>query len=151
VARYPGSATRLEDIGPVREYSLNPSRALLLGFPLALFLGALLSDIAYYRSYEIQWANFAAWLIAGALVFAAVVLLIALIDFFRQREGRARPTILMVLVGAMWILGFINALIHARDGWASMPTGLVLSVIVALLALAAAWVGLTGTRRVEAN
>lgn len=35
---------------PVKEISLSPVKALLLGFPIALFLGALLSDIAYLQS-----------------------------------------------------------------------------------------------------
>ena len=61
-----------------------------MGPPIALFLGALLSDFAYYRSFEIQWANFAAWLNAGALVFGGIVLALAAIDFFRHRERRGR-------------------------------------------------------------
>ncbi len=130
--------------------SLNPVRALLLGLPISLFLGALLSDIAYYRTYELQWANFAAWLIAGALLLSAIFLVVALIDLVRRRAD-GHPRLMFILVAAMWFLGFFNALVHARDGWASMPTGLILSVIVTLLALAAAWAGLFGTHRVEAK
>ena len=44
---------------------------MLLGSTIALFLGALLSDLAYYRSYQVQWINFASWLIAGAWCSAA--------------------------------------------------------------------------------
>jgi len=32
-------------------------------------------------------------------------------------------------------------LIHARDAWASMPTGLILSVVGTLLMLVAVWLG----------
>jgi len=134
----------------VGQTSLNPVRALLLGLPISLFLGALLSDIAYYRTYELQWANFAAWLIAGALLLSGIFVAVALIDLFRRRPY-GHPRLMFMLVAAMWILGFFNALVHARDGWASMPTGLILSVIVTLLALAAAWTGLFGTHRVEAS
>ena len=122
---------------------------MLLGSTIALFLGALLSDFAYYRSFEIQWANFAAWLNAGALVFGGIVLALAAIDFFRHRERRGRAGLYLLLVAAMWVIGFFNALHHARDGWAMMPMGLILSVIVAALAVAAAVVGVRGTRRVE--
>jgi uncharacterized membrane protein len=38
-------------------------------------------------------------------------------------------------------VAFVNALMHARDAWASMPIGLVLSVIVAVLACVATWLG----------
>lgn len=133
----------------MREGSLNPAKALLLGFPVILFLSALLSDLAYYRSFEVQWANFASWLITGALLTGALVLLIGLVDLFRARRGRGRAGLFLVLVAAMWVVGLVNALVHARDGWASMPTGLILSIIVAVLALAAAWAALAGTRGQE--
>jgi uncharacterized membrane protein len=41
----------------------------------------------------------------------------------------------------MWVLGFVNALVHAKDAWATMPASLWLSVIVTVLALAASWIG----------
>jgi uncharacterized membrane protein len=41
----------------------------------------------------------------------------------------------------MWVLGFINALVHAKDAFATMPASLYLSAIITLLALAALWVG----------
>jgi uncharacterized membrane protein len=46
----------------------------------------------------------------------------------------------------MWVLGFVNALVHAKDAWATMPEGLYLSAIVALLALIGAWIGYSGFR-----
>lgn len=130
----------------VRSGPLNPLHALLLAGSLPLFLGALLSDIAYYNSYHIQWSNFASWLIAGALVFSGLALLCALIGLFRseRRQGVALVYFLLLLGG--WILGFINALIHAKDAWAIMPTALVLSVIVTLLILAANWLGFFSMR-----
>jgi uncharacterized membrane protein len=45
-----------------------------------------------------------------------------------------------------WVIGFFNALMHARDAWASMPAGLVLSVIVTLLAGVATWFGFATPR-----
>lgn len=135
----------------MRDKALHPFTALMLGFPTALFIGALLSDIAYFRTYELQWSNFASWLIAGALLCGGFVILLCVIDFARGRSARRRSGILLLLVAATWIAGFINALIHARDGWAVMPTGLILSIIVVVLALASAIVGVIGSRRVEAN
>lgn len=54
----------------VRRRTIHPFHAFLLAGAAPLFLGALLSDIAYARSYQIQWISFASWLIAGALVVA---------------------------------------------------------------------------------
>lgn len=123
--------------------AMHPLHAVLLAGTIPLFLGALLSDIAYAQSYQIQWINFASWLIVGGLVFGGFALLYAIVDLFRaDRDGHSLVYTLVLL--ATWVLGFINALVHARDAWASMPTGLILSVVVTLLACAAAWIRLTG-------
>ena len=122
--------------------ALNPVQAVLLASALPLFLGALLSDIAYARSYEIQWTNFASWLIAGALVFAGLALLWATIDLFRADLRFQRSLLFWLLLLATFVLGFINALVHAKDAWAAMPAGLILSVVTAVLALATVVVGL---------
>lgn len=118
----------------------NPLHATLLSGTVPLFLGALLSDIAYYRSFHIQWSNFSSWLIAGGLVFCGLAILFALVHLIRA-ERKTGPLLYLALLIATWVLGFINALQHAKDAWATMPTGLVLSVIVTLLACAATWVG----------
>jgi uncharacterized membrane protein len=129
---------------------LHPLHAILLAFPLPLFLGALLSDVAYYRSYHIQWINFSAWLIAGALLVGAAVLLWALTEAVGNRTDRTRrPLGYLVALLVMWVLGFVNALVHAKDAWATMPEGLWLSIIVTLLALAASWIGYSRLRVVE--
>ena len=113
---------------------IHPLHAVLLAGSLPLFLGAALSDIAYFRTYEIQWNNFASWLIVGGLVLAALALVFAVVDLFRaERRTHGGLAYLAVLVAA-WVVGFFNALMHARDAWASMPTGLVLSLVVVLLA-----------------
>lgn len=120
----------------------GPLHATLLAGTVPLFLGALLSDIAYTQTYQIQWANFASWLIAGALVFGGFALLFALVNLLRAERKAGQPTRYVLLLLATWILGLVNAFQHAKDAYASMPTGLVLSAIVMLLTLAATWNGL---------
>lgn len=124
----------------------NPLHATLLAGTVPLFLGALLSDIAYFRSYQIQWGNFSSWLIAGGLVFCGLALLFALVNLIRATPRKGRPLAYFLLLLATWVLGFINALEHAKDAWAVMPAGLILSVIVTLLACVATWIGLTNLR-----
>ena len=129
----------------------GPLHALLLAGSVPLFLGALLSDVAYGQTYQIQWANFASWLIAGALVFSGFALLFALVNLLRARRKSGRPATYFLLLLAAWVLGLINAFQHAKDAYAMMPAGLVLSVIVTLLALVAAWIGLSDLRSGDAK
>lgn len=122
--------------------------AILVFSTVPLFLGALLSDWAYAQSYQVQWTNFASWLIAGGLVIAGVALLWAAVDILRSRATRHRPGwVYLLLLLASVVLGVINALVHAKDGWAAMPSGLLLSAIVLVLAAAASAFGLWATRR----
>ena len=127
-----------------RPAPLRPVHAFFLAATVPPFLGAVLSDYAYKSSYEVQWANFASWLLAGGLAFGAVALVCALVDIPRGDRRRGVHVTEVVLLLAMWILGFIDALVHARDAWAAMPTGFVLSLVVLVLAAAATWVGFGG-------
>lgn len=120
---------------------IHPLHAILLGGTLPAFLGALLTDVAYYQSYEIQWKNFASWLIVGGLVFCGFALLASLVGLLRRTPRKGRRGVYVLLLLATFALGLLNAFVHAGDAWASMPMGLVLSVIIAVLAVAAAFLG----------
>lgn len=124
----------------------GPLHGTLLAGTVPLFLGALLSDIAYGQTYQIQWANFASWLIAGALVFCGFALLFALVNLVRAEHKGGRPAAYFLLLLGTWVLGLVNAFQHAKDAYAMMPAGLVLSAIVTVLAIVATWIGLTNLR-----
>lgn len=128
--------------------TLHPLHAVLLAGTVPLYVGAMLSDITYAYSYQVQWTNFASWLITGGLLLGAVVLLWAVVDLLRG-DRAPRSVVYSALLLATWILAFVNALVHARDAWASMPAGLVLSVLVVVLACAATWVGFARMRAGE--
>jgi uncharacterized membrane protein len=129
-----------------RQETIHPFHAVLLAGTVPLFLGALLSDYAYWSSYQTEWSNFASWLIVGGEVFGAAALLCAVIGLFRGDRRGGRPLVYILVLLVMWVLGFINTLIHARDAWAVMPAGLVLSVLVAVLACTATWIGFSTLR-----
>lgn len=114
---------------------------------LPLWLGAVLSDWAYARTDQVQWTNFAAWLIAGGMMVAGIALLWALVAAAAGRLRGSRPWPYLALLVTTLVLGFLNALVHARDAWAAMPTGLVLSAAVLLVALVASALGLRALRR----
>lgn len=132
---------------------LNAVHGILLSFPVALFTTGLASDVAYLRSSEIQWTNFASWAIAGALVFGGLVAAWALVDWLlklRRPDSRSRLSY-FVVVAIMWVTGLVNAFHHARDAWSSVGTaGVGLSVVTTVLALVAGWMFFSRTARWEA-
>jgi uncharacterized membrane protein len=120
---------------------------MLVPFPVAYFTAALVTDLAYWRTDEVMWERFSVWLIAGGLVMAALVALVAIVDlaFAKQKPVwiRAFGYVLAVL------LSLVNVLVHSRDGYtAVVPTGLTLSaIVVAILFLVATSATLTLTSR----
>ncbi len=123
--------------------TLHPLHAMLLAFPLALFVSGLVTDIAYLNTAVIQWSNFSAWLITGALVFGGLTLAWAIIGaVFPSRITRGRALAFVAALAIMWLAGLINAFQHSHDGWPSVGAlGLTLSIVSSLFALIAAAIG----------
>jgi len=119
------------------EIARHPILSLLLPIPVICFIGALLTDLSYANSGgNFMWINFSSWLIASGLAFGAVVLVILAIDALRGSSG----WLAFLLIAAAWIVEFLNALIHARDGWtAVVPIGMTLSAIGAALIVIGGW------------
>jgi uncharacterized membrane protein len=118
----------------------GPIYLLLFPIPVVCFLGALISDIAYSASAFLMWLHFSEWLIAAGLAFGALAAVVLLIEFFASGVIRAEASgwVHLVLFYAALIVELINAFVHTIDGWtAVVPTGMILSIIGAILALAA--------------
>ena len=127
---------------------LHPLHAILLAFPIALFSSALATDITYLNSAEIQWTNFSQWLLAGGCLMGGLALVWAIVLVATTRGGgRTQAVLYLALLAVMWIAGLFNSFHHSHDGWTSVgTTGLVLSIISTVLALAAGWVGYSSFR-----
>ncbi len=130
---------------PMRLISIErrPVYAMLLPIPIVCFVGNLLTDLAYMNSGgNLLWLNFSTWLNAAGLLFGAIAGLVLLIDTVRGSVGW--PAFILLLVA--WLVEFINALVHARDGWtAVVPAGLILSIIGVLLVLISGWLLAVGS------
>ena len=120
-----------------------PVHAMLIPFPIVCFVGAMLTDITYSNSPQVQWANFSQWLLAVGLLMGILAAIIGLIDFLSA--GRAKPRIgWFHLVGnaIVLLLALFNNLVHSRDGWTGVvPTGLTLSVITVLVMIVTGFLG----------
>lgn len=124
----------------------HPLHFFLLAGSTCYFVSGFLTDWLYYATHEIQWKNFASWLIMGGLILGGLALLWAAIELARANENKGRRIAYAGLLLVSWVLSFINELIHAKNAWASMPEGLIISAIVAILMLVAAWFGLSTLR-----
>ena len=120
-----------------------PIHAMLVPFPIVCFTGALLTDITYSNSPQVQWANFSQWLLAVGFIVGLLAAIFGLIDFLAA--GRTRPRIgWFHLAGnaIVLVLALFNNLVHSRDGWTGVvPTGLTLSVITVLLMVVTGFLG----------
>jgi uncharacterized membrane protein len=122
----------------------RPIHPMLVPIPIVCFTGTLITDIAYWRTANMQWANISAWLLAVGLVASIFVVIAGVIDFFGDRRIRAlRPAWVHGLGnGLALILSIWNAFVHSRDAYTSVvPTGLTLSVLVVIILAITAWNG----------
>ena len=122
----------------------HPLHPMLVPVPIVCFVGTLITDIAYWRTADMQWANFSAWLLTAGLIVSILVVIAGLTDFFGDRRIRAlRPAWIHGLGNALaLVLAIFNALVHTRDAYTSvMPAGLILSALVVLILLVTGWNG----------
>lgn len=113
----------------------SPIHAMLVHFPIACFVGALLSDLAYVSAPHPQSANFSQWLLAFGELFGAVAAVFGAIDLFASpRESRPAAAYWHFAGAAVvLVLGLFNNLVHARDGWTGVAgSGLLLSVLTVM-------------------
>jgi uncharacterized membrane protein len=122
----------------------HPIHPMLVPIPIACFVGTLVTDLAYWGTADMMWADFSAWLLAAGLVVSVFAAIAGLVDFLGERRIRALPQSWVHGLGnaLALILATINAFVHARDGYTSVvPTGLILSALVVLILLVTSWMG----------
>lgn len=136
----------MSDINPPSTASIagHPIHPMLVPFPIVCFVGALVTDIVYWQTAEMMWANFSVWLLTVGVVMGILAAIAGLIDFLGSGRVRAQPPAWPHLLGNVLalVLAIINTLVHSRDGWTSVvPTGLILSAAVVLIFLVTGWLG----------
>jgi uncharacterized membrane protein len=122
----------------------HPIHSMLVPFPIVCFVGTLVTDIAYWRTAQMMWADFSAWLLAVGMVMGVLAAIAGLIDFLGNRLIRTRQPAWPHMVGniVVLLLALLNTLVHTRDAWTSVvPTGLILSAVVVLIMLVTGWLG----------
>lgn len=107
----------------------HPIHPMLVPFPIAFLVGALLTDIGYVM-WGGKWAYASTWLIAAGIAAAFLAALFGLIDFIGSRAIRKLRPAWWHMSGniAVVLLSIVNLVVHNRDGaLAVVPTGITLS------------------------
>jgi uncharacterized membrane protein len=122
----------------------HPLHPMLVPFPIVCFIGTFLTDFTYWRTGEMMWADFSAWLVTVGVIMAVLAAIAGAIDFFGNRLIRAQAPAWPHVIGNVvaLILATFNMLVHTRDAWTSIvPVGLILSSLVVLILLFTGWQG----------
>jgi uncharacterized membrane protein len=120
----------------------RPLHGILVSFSAAYFTGALVTDLAYWRTLNVLWERFSIWLIVAGLVLAglAAVTYVVSLASSRQVDRPAWPGVVGYAIAVL--LSVVNAFVHSRDAYtAVVPTGLMLSGLVVVVLLLTAMVG----------
>ena len=122
----------------------QPIHSILVQFPVVCFTLTLLTDIAYWKTENLMWQNFSAWLLFAGLVFGALAALAGIVDLFMRSTIRSHRATWAHSIGSVVVLAlaFLNSLVHAGDGWtAIVPWGLTLSALTVVVMIATDWMG----------
>lgn len=122
----------------------HPLHPLLVPFPIACFVGTLVTDIAYAETANMQWANFSAWLLIAGLVMGTLAAIAGIVDFLGEPRIRslAAAWVHGIGNGIAMVLAIFNFFLHSRDAYTSVvPTGLILSVLTVLIFVVTGWLG----------
>lgn len=117
---------------------------MLLPIPLFCFSATLVTDLVYWQTAAMQWANISAWLLLVGLVASILVVFTDVAAFVGNRhifELRAWRVHALGNCAAL-ALSAINTLVHTRDAYTSVvPAGLLLSALVVLVLVVTACSG----------
>jgi uncharacterized membrane protein len=122
----------------------QPIHPVLVPIPIACFVGVFLTDLTYWRSADMMWADFSAWLVTVGVIFGYLAAIFGLIDFLGHRVVRTQPPAWPHAIGnvVLLLLATLNMFIHSRDAWTSVvPWGLALSAAVVLILIFTVWMG----------
>jgi uncharacterized membrane protein len=130
----------------------RPFHPFLAHVAAACLLGCFLTDLTYWRSEEMMWADFSAWLVTVGVVLGVLALIAGLVDALSGRLfdlGSAGRLQIVAYLLAL-IVSVFNALVHTRDAWTSVvPWGLTLSSVVAVILIFAGAMGCAATYRLR--
>jgi uncharacterized membrane protein len=122
----------------------HPLHPLLVTFPIAFLTAVLATDLAYWFTGDAFWARASVWLIGAGIVTGIIAALTGMMDFLKIDRVRQHSAGWFHMVGnvAVLALSLINlGLRWGNSTGAILPTGIIISLIVATLLGLTGWYG----------
>lgn len=122
----------------------HPIHPILVQFPIAFLVGALLADIIFWFTNDMFWARGSFYLIIGGFFAGILAAITGMLDFWRIGRTRIRTAgwAHMVLNISALLLTLINLVLRWNSPVAAvLPWGLGISLVVATLLGVSGWYG----------
>ena len=133
----------MDDLHSTAAVKGHPIHPMLVVFPIALFVGALVTDIAFVAFGAPGWAEASKWLLGAGVAGALLAALAGFADFFgNSRIRELRDAWLHMFANlAVVVVELVNFVVRLSDEGAAGSIGLALSVVAALVLLFSGWKG----------
>lgn len=123
----------------------HPLHPMLVVFPIAFWVAAFLSDVIYWRTGDVDFAEASPWLIGAGLVGAALAAAAGLTDYFGNPAIRRLKDANQHMIGNVVavLVAAASLVIRLTQGSeaAVLPVGIVLSTVVVAILLFTGWKG----------
>lgn len=133
-----------EAVASVAAIAGHPIHPMLIPFPIALLVFALVADVAYAITDDGFFARMALWMIAAGLIAGVLAMIAGAVDFValeRPRQLRA-GWIHAIGNGVVLALAAVNLLGRVvGDEDFIVPWGLALSAVIGMLLAVTGWFG----------
>jgi len=123
----------------------HPLHPMIVPFPIAFFLAALVSDVVYLSNGRSGFAEASVWLIGAGLAAALLAAVLGLADFLGDRMVRGMRTAWLHMVGNVLAVAIeaVSLYVRSTQGMEASvaPTGVTLSAVTAVILLGTGWLG----------
>lgn len=122
----------------------HPIHPMIVSFPIAFLVGALLTDSLYLATKSLFWAESSYWLLCAGLVMGTVAAIFGMADFFGDRRISSKLVARIHFAGnavALSLAGINLAIRTLGTADGLYPGGIALSAAVGALLGVTGWLG----------